>query len=109
PIAALNSLRFGELQSERVQFLFRNAVKGIADYGNTMGVPVVGGEVQFDKAYEGNPLVNAMVVGLIKHDDLVKGLASGTGNSVMYVGPKTGRDGIHGATFSSSELSDDDS
>lgn len=108
PIAALNSLRFGELESERVQFLFKNAVKGIADYGNTMGVPVVGGEVQFDKAYEGNPLVNAMVVGLIKHDELVKGLASGIENSVMYVGPETGRDGIHGATFSSSELTDDE-
>lgn len=108
PIAALNSLRFGELDSERVQYLFENAVKGIADYGNTMDVPVVGGEVQFDQVYEGNPLVNAMVVGLIKQDELVKGLASGIGNSVMYVGAETGRDGIHGATFSSSELSDDD-
>lgn len=108
PIAALNSLRFGELQSERVQFLFEHAVKGIAHYGNTMNVPVVGGEVQFDEAYEGNPLVNAMVVGLIKHDNLVKGLASGEGNSVMYVGGETGRDGIHGATFSSTELTEDE-
>lgn len=108
PIAALNSLRFGELESERVQFLFKNAVKGIADYGNTMQVPVVGGEVQFDQAYQGNPLVNAMVVGLIKHDEMVKGLASGTENSVMYVGASTGRDGIHGATFSSSELTEDE-
>ncbi len=109
PIAALNSLRFGELDSERVQYLFTQAVKGIADYGNTMEVPVVGGEVQFDEAYESNPLVNAMVIGLIKHDELVRGVASGVGNSVIYVGAPTGRDGIHGATFSSSELSDDES
>lgn len=108
PIAALNSLRFGELDSERVKYLFKNAVKGIADYGNAMGVPLVGGEVQFDQAYEGNPLVNAMVVGLIKHDELVKGVASGVGNLVMVVGAKTGRDGIHGATFSSSGLSEND-
>ncbi|PWA10321.1 phosphoribosylformylglycinamidine synthase subunit PurL [Pueribacillus theae] len=109
PIAALNSLRFGELDSSHVQYLFENAVKGMADYGNSMGVPMVGGEVQFDKAYEGNPLVNAMIVGLIEHDELTKGLASGVGNSVMYVGGDTGRDGIHGATFSSAELADDDS
>jgi len=109
PIAALNSLRFGELDSERAQYLFQQAVKGMADYGNTMNVPVVGGEVQFDKVYENNPLVNAMVVGLIKHDGLVKGVASGVGNSVIYVGADTGRDGIHGATFSSSELSEDES
>lgn len=109
PIAALNSLRFGELDSERVRYLFTQAVKGIADYGNTMEVPVVGGEVQFDEAYESNPLVNAMVIGLIKHDELVRGVASGAGNSVIYVGAPTGRDGIHGATFSSSELSDDGS
>lgn len=109
PIAALNSLRFGELDSSHVQYLFENAVKGMADYANTMGVPTVGGEVQFAKAYEGNPLVNAMIVGLIEHDELTKGLASGIGNSVMYVGGDTGRDGIHGATFSSAELADDDS
>lgn len=109
PIAALNSLRFGELDSERAQYLLQQAVKGMADYGNTMNVPVVGGEVQFDKVYENNPLVNAMVVGLIKHDELIKGVASGVGNSVMYVGADTGRDGIHGATFSSSELSEDES
>lgn len=109
PIAALNSLRFGELDSERAQYLFQQAVKGMADYGNTMEVPVIGGEVQFDQAYENNPLVNAMVVGLIKHDELVRGVASGVGNSVIYVGAPTGRDGIHGATFSSSELSEDES
>lgn len=107
PIASLNSLRFGELESDRVKFLFREAVAGIAGYGNAIGVPTVGGEVQFDPCYEGNPLVNAMVVGLIDHKDMQKGVAAGVGNSIMYVGAKTGRDGIHGATASSVELSDD--
>jgi phosphoribosylformylglycinamidine synthase subunit PurL len=106
PIALLNSLRFGELTSPRVKYLFEEVVAGIAGYGNCIGIPTVGGEVQFDAAYEGNPLVNAMCVGLINHEDIKKGQAHGVGNTVMYVGAKTGRDGIHGATFASEELTD---
>ncbi|RHW32093.1 phosphoribosylformylglycinamidine synthase subunit PurL [Lysinibacillus yapensis] len=106
PIAMLNSLRFGELQSERGKYLFEEVVAGIAGYGNCIGIPTVGGEIQFDPCYEGNPLVNAMCVGLIDHKDIQKGIAAGTGNTVMYVGAKTGRDGIHGATFASEELSE---
>ncbi|MDA7026799.1 phosphoribosylformylglycinamidine synthase subunit PurL [Bacillus sp. CLL-7-23] len=106
PIAVLNSLRFGELTSPRVKYLFEEVVAGIAGYGNCIGIPTVGGEVQFDSCYEGNPLVNAMCVGLINHEDIKKGLAKGVGNTVMYVGAKTGRDGIHGATFASEEMSD---
>ena len=108
PIAALNSLRFGELDaSDRVKYLFKEAVAGIAGYGNRIGVPTVGGEIQFDPCYEGNPLVNAMVVGLINHEDMQKGVAAGVGNTIMYVGATTGRDGIHGATASSEELSEE--
>lgn len=108
PIAMLNSLRFGELDaSKRVRFLFEEVVAGIAGYGNCIGIPTVGGEIQFDPCYEGNPLVNAMCVGLIDHKDIQKGIASGVGNTVMYVGAKTGRDGIHGATFASEELGED--
>jgi phosphoribosylformylglycinamidine synthase len=106
PIAMLNSLRFGELTSPRVRYLFEEVVAGIAGYGNCIGIPTVGGEVQFDDCYAGNPLVNAMCVGLIDHKDIQKGIASGVGNTVMYVGAKTGRDGIHGATFASEELSE---
>lgn len=106
PIALLNSLRFGELESPRVKYLFEQVVAGIAGYGNCIGIPTVGGEIQFDAAYEGNPLVNAMCVGLINHEDIKKGQAHGVGNTVMYVGAKTGRDGIHGATFASEELNE---
>lgn len=106
PVALLNSLRFGELDSPRVRYLFKEVVAGIAGYGNCIGIPTVGGEVQFDSSYEGNPLVNAMCVGLIDHKDIKKGQAHGVGNTVMYVGAKTGRDGIHGATFASEELTD---
>ena len=105
PIALLNSLRFGRLESERARYLFANVVAGIAGYGNCVGIPTVGGEVVFDEAYEGNPLVNAMCVGLIDHDKIQRGVAGGVGNPVFYVGPPTGRDGIHGATFASEELS----
>jgi phosphoribosylformylglycinamidine synthase len=105
PIAMLNSLRFGELDSARVRYLFKEIVAGIAGYGNCIGIPTVGGEIQFDQSYDGNPLVNAMCVGLINHKDIKKGQAHGAGNTVMYVGAKTGRDGIHGATFASEELS----
>lgn len=107
PIAMLNSLRFGELKSARGKYLFEEVVAGIAGYGNCIGIPTVGGEIQFDPCYEGNPLVNAMCVGLIDHKDIQKGVAAGVGNTVMYVGAKTGRDGIHGATFSSEELSEE--
>lgn len=106
PIAMLNSLRFGELDNDRVKYLFKEVVAGIAGYGNCIGIPTVGGEIQFDPSYDGNPLVNAMCVGLIDHKDIKKGQAHGVGNTVMYVGAKTGRDGIHGATFASEELSE---
>ncbi|MGO4889717.1 phosphoribosylformylglycinamidine synthase subunit PurL [Anaerobacillus sp. MEB173] len=107
PIAILNSLRFGELTSPKVRYLFEEVVAGIAGYGNCIGIPTVGGEVQFEDCYEGNPLVNAMCVGLIDHKDIQKGQAKGVGNSVMYVGATTGRDGIHGASFASEELSEE--
>ncbi|UOQ84405.1 phosphoribosylformylglycinamidine synthase subunit PurL [Gracilibacillus salinarum] len=107
PIASLNSLRFGNLNTGRVKYLFDEVVHGIAGYGNCVGVPTVGGEVQFDDCYEGNPLVNAMCVGLIDTKDIQKGIAAGEGNTIMYVGSKTGRDGIHGATFASEDLSED--
>ncbi|MTW86281.1 phosphoribosylformylglycinamidine synthase subunit PurL [Virgibacillus dakarensis] len=107
PIALLNSLRFGNLTSDRVKYLFQEVVHGIAGYGNCVGVPTVGGEVQFDDNYEGNPLVNAMCVGLINHEDIQKGVAAGVGNTVIYAGAATGRDGIHGATFASDDLAED--
>src|SRR3954453_5865726 len=106
PVAILNSLRFGELDSARTKYLFKEIVAGIAGYGNCIGIPTVGGEIYFDPSYEGNPLVNAMCVGLIDHKDIQKGQAKGIGNTVMYVGAKTGRDGIHGATFASEELTE---
>ncbi|MDR0273681.1 MAG: phosphoribosylformylglycinamidine synthase subunit PurL [Clostridiales bacterium] len=107
PVACLNSLRFGELDNARTKYLFEEVISGIAGYGNIVGVPTVGGEIQFDPCYASNPLVNAMGVGLIKHHGIKKGIATGIGNSVMYVGAATGRDGIHGATFASTELADD--
>ncbi|WP_027964752.1 phosphoribosylformylglycinamidine synthase subunit PurL [Halalkalibacillus halophilus] len=109
PVALLNSLRFGELTTPRTKYLFEEVVAGIAGYGNCVGVPTVGGEIQVDDCYKGNPLVNAMCVGLIDHDDLQVGQAKGIGNTVMYIGSKTGKDGIHGATFASEELTDESS
>ncbi|MBI3579308.1 MAG: phosphoribosylformylglycinamidine synthase subunit PurL, partial [Ignavibacteriales bacterium] len=106
PIAALNSLRFGELSNDRVKYLFKRVVKGIGDYGNSFGVPTVAGEIYFDKCYTGNPLVNAMAVGLVEHGRVAKAIAKGPGNLVMIVGSSTGRDGIHGATFASEEISE---
>ena len=106
PIAALNSLRFGKLNDPKTKFLFEGVVKGIADYGNCFGVPTVAGEVYFDNSYQGNPLVNAMAVGLVKHGKTASAVAKGEGNSVMIVGSSTGRDGIHGATFASEEISE---
>ncbi|HEU0015451.1 MAG TPA: phosphoribosylformylglycinamidine synthase subunit PurL [Longimicrobium sp.] len=110
PIACLNSLRFGEIDgadADRVRYLFAGVVKGIGDYGNCVGIPTVAGEVYFDAAYEGNPLVNAMAIGLMKREELIRGVAEGVGNAIMAVGSKTGRDGIHGATFASAELSEE--
>jgi len=106
PIAMLNSLRFGSLDSPRVRYLFSGVVKGIGDYGNCVGIPTVAGEVVFDKAYEGNPLVNAMCVGLMHEEDLIRAKAEGIGNPIIAVGARTGRDGIHGASFASEDLSE---
>jgi len=106
PIASLNSLRFGKLTNPRVRFLLDGVVRGIADYGNAFGVPTVAGEVCFDESYEGNPLVNAMSVGLVKVGETASAIAKGLGNPVIIVGSSTGRDGIHGATFASEEISE---
>ncbi|GAB2482371.1 phosphoribosylformylglycinamidine synthase subunit PurL [Alkalibacterium psychrotolerans] len=108
PIAMLDSLRFGELDNERTKYLLEEVVAGIGGYGNCIGIPTVGGEIGFDPVYRGNPLVNAMCVGLIDHKDIQKGQAKGVGNTIMYVGAKTGRDGIHGATFASEEFTDEE-
>jgi phosphoribosylformylglycinamidine synthase subunit PurL len=107
PVALLDSLRFGPLSEERNRYLFREVVRGIGGYGNAVGVPTVGGEVEFAAAYSGNPLVNAMCVGLIKTEALVRSRARGEGNLVVLIGSKTGRDGIHGATFASDELTEE--
>ncbi|PTK58306.1 phosphoribosylformylglycinamidine synthase subunit PurL [Staphylococcus nepalensis] len=107
PINLLNSLRFGELTEKQNRRLLRGVVAGIGGYGNCIGIPTTAGEIEFDDRYDGNPLVNAMCVGIIDHDKIQKGTAKGNGNSVIYVGLKTGRDGIHGATFASEELSED--
>jgi len=121
PIAALNSLRFGSIvplspplkggmtetdKISRTKYLFKNVVKGIGDYGNCFGVPTVGGEIYFDECYRDNPLVNAMAVGIVKHNEVAKAIAIGEGNPVFIVGSSTGRDGIHGATFASEEISE---
>lgn len=107
PIAILNSLRFGSLDDARTRRLFNGVVAGIAHYGNCVGVPTVGGEVYFDPAYTGNPLVNAMAIGLMETPEIVKSGAKGIGNPVLYVGSTTGRDGMGGASFASAELSDE--
>lgn len=106
PIASLNSLRFGSLKDARTRYLFSGVVKGIGDYGNSFGVPTVAGEVYFDESYQGNPLVNAMAVGIVKTKRFASAIAKGERNPVMIVGSSTGRDGIHGATFASEELSE---
>ena len=107
PIALLDSLRFGSLESPRARYLFSGVVKGIGDYGNCVGVPTVGGDVMFDESYEGNPLVNAMCVGIMKEDELIRAVATGVGNPIIAVGARTGRDGIHGASFASADLSEE--
>ena len=107
PVASLNSLRFGSPNNPRVKYLLDGVVRGIGDYGNSFGVPVMGGEVCFDPAYEGNPLVNAMSVGIVKVGETASAIAKGIGNPVIIVGSSTGRDGIHGATFASEEISEE--
>ena len=107
PVAQLNSLRFGDLKLDRTKWLIKGVVKGIGDYGNSFGVPVVGGEVFFDDCYNTNPLVNAMSVGLMKQEDMISALAKGVGNPIYIVGSSTGKDGIHGATFASADITED--
>ncbi|MEO6694676.1 MAG: phosphoribosylformylglycinamidine synthase subunit PurL [Ignavibacteria bacterium] len=124
PVAALNSLRFGKITPlnppfkeggkdrseggfERSKFLFKNIVKGIGDYGNCFGVPTVSGEIYFEECYHDNPLVNSMAVGIVRHNETATSKASGPGNPVFIVGSSTGKDGIHGATFASEEISED--
>jgi phosphoribosylformylglycinamidine synthase len=109
PIASLNSLRFGEPSNERTKYLLSGVVSGIADYGNCMGVPTVGGEIYFDKCYNGNILVNVFNLGIVAKDKIFYGYASGVGNPVIYVGSKTGRDGIHGCSLLASEEFDETS
>ncbi len=104
PVALLNSLRFGNLDNPRNRYLFEHVVAGIAGYGNCMGVPTVGGEVYFDPTYDLNPLVNAFCLGVARRENIFLGQATGIGNPVIYVGSKTGRDGIHGATMASEEF-----
>jgi phosphoribosylformylglycinamidine synthase len=105
PVAVLNSLRFGPLDDPRNRYLFAGVVKGVGDYGNCVGVPTLGGEVTFAPGYSGNPLVNAMCVGILREADLITARAHGVGNILMAVGARTGRDGIHGASFASEDLS----
>lgn len=106
PIAQLNSLRFGDIHLDRTQWHLKGVVKGIGDYGNAFGIPVLGGEVFFDKCYNTNPLVNAMSVGIMEKDDAISAIAKGVGNPVYIVGSSTGKDGIHGATFASADLTE---
>jgi phosphoribosylformylglycinamidine synthase len=107
PIACLDPLRLGDIKNhERSKYLFENIVKGIADYGNCIGVPTIGGEAEFDESFNGNPLVNVVGVGLVESDKIVRSRAPVAGDTMMLIGSKTGRDGIHGVTFASEELTD---
>ncbi len=107
PIALLNSLRFGNLEENKNRFLLNHVVGGIGDYGNCVGIPTIGGEVVIEDAYSGNPLINAMTIGIVKHDHIVSAIAEGKDNPVFLVGSTTGKDGVHGATFASVELSEE--
>lgn len=107
PIAQLNSLRFGKISSPKTQWLVRGVVKGIGDYGNAFGIPTVGGEVYFDECYNVNPLVNAFSAGIVETDKIASAISYGVGNPVYIVGSATGKDGIHGASFASKDISDD--
>ena len=107
PIAQLNSLRFGSIKSNRTKWLVKGVSKGIGDYGNAFGIPIVGGEVFFDDCYNTNPLVNAFSAGIMKKDDMISATSSGVGNPIFIVGSHTGKDGIHGASFASKDISED--
>jgi phosphoribosylformylglycinamidine synthase subunit PurL len=107
PIAQMNSLRFGSFENDRTKWLLKGVVKGIGDYGNSFGIPVLSGEVFFDESYEQNPLVNAFSAGIMQVDDLVSAKSSGPGNPVFIVGSSTGKDGIHGAAFASKDITED--
>jgi len=107
PVAGLGALRFGSLDNERVKFLFKEVIRGLAHYANTAEVNAVGGDTYFDESYEGNPLVNAFVVGIVKHKNIVRGTAYGAGNPVYYIGGETGRDGVGGASFASKEITEE--
>jgi len=107
PVAQLNSLRFGNLKLDRTKWLIKGVVKGIGDYGNAFGIPVLGGEVYFDESYTMNPLVNAMSVGLVEKGNVISAISKGEGNPVYIVGSSTGKDGIHGATFASANITED--
>src|SRR4029453_2432569 len=104
PIALLNALRFGPIDNAQTRRIVAGVVSGIGGYGNSIGIPTIGGEIFFDESYAQNPLVNALCLGIARIDDIIKGRAEGVGNPVYYVGAKTGRDGIHGATMASAEF-----
>src|SRR5436309_1720974 len=107
PIASMNALCFGSGEAEDTKRVARGTVKGIGDYGNSVGVPTVAGQTFFHPCYERNPLVNAFTLGILRSDAIFRGFAKGVGNPVVYVGAKTGRDGVHGATMASKEFSTD--
>ena len=109
PVACLGALRFGSLDNEKVKWLFKEIIRGLAHYANTAEVNAVGGDSYFDESYEGNPLVNAFVVGIVKHENIVRGAAYGAGNPVYYIGGDTGRDGVGGASFASKEITEESS
>ena len=107
PVAQLNSLRFGNIERARTKWLLKGVTKGIGDYGNAFGIPIVGGEVFFDESYDQNPLVNAFSAGIMSTGDMISATASGPGNPVFIVGSSTGKDGIHGAAFASKDITED--
>ena len=107
PVAGLGALRLGSLDNQRVKFLFKEVIRGLAHYANTAEVNAVGGEAYFDESYEGNPLVNAFVVGVVEQENIVRGTAYGIGNPVYYIGGDTGRDGVGGASFASKEITEE--
>jgi phosphoribosylformylglycinamidine synthase len=107
PIAQLNSLRFGDINKDRTKWLLKGVVKGIGDYGNSFGIPIVGGEVYFEDCYFQNPLVNAFSAGIMKVGELISATSSGVGNPVYIVGSATGKDGINGAAFASKDITED--
>ena len=104
PVALLDSLRFGHLEDQRSRYLFEYVVKGISDYGNRVGIPTVGGEVEFDDNFQSNPLVNVVCAGIVRKDSIMRGIAPNVGDVFVLMGGRTGRDGIHGVTFASEEL-----